>query len=326
MEKKIDSKNIGYKLLKSMGWIEGKSLGKTNQGLLEPIKIDIETKITKEPNKNYKGKKKKSSNNNFTLSSFKSKLYNSKEDLKQKNIIENDKLANINKENLIILFKDKNNPEEKELKRNLNILINLFYNKYYIDNEKEYLFLKHSIEQNSKKLNEEHYNNLGYEDRINLDHPIKYNLRRLEEITHKINDYYQTKEHIINEKYSYSDDIVMNGHDIEYKVNNDYNSLSDVSNIMSSLLELENFIVNKNLKALTEEMIYYKDNLSDDERDYSIEFCIRYFNCVGKLCYLLKSIISNIFFYCSECCINFNDFGELKIHMENDCVLDLSDN
>ena len=70
MEKKIDSNNIGYKLLKTMGWKEGSSLGNKNEGLLEPIKIDVESKISKNPNKNYKGKKK-SCKNKITLSNFK---------------------------------------------------------------------------------------------------------------------------------------------------------------------------------------------------------------------------------------------------------------
>ena len=78
--------------------------------------------------------------------------------------------------NLISLFKDKNTNEEKEIKKNLNILINLFYNKFYIDNEKEYFFLKHNIEQKCKKLNEE-FSHLSFEDKINLDHPINYNLK-----------------------------------------------------------------------------------------------------------------------------------------------------
>lgn len=319
MEKKIAPNNIGYKLLKSMGWKEGKSLGKTNQGLLEPIKIDIESKISKGPNKNYKGKKKKCSKNNFTLSSFKSKLYNSKECFNQKKNNENEKLANVNKENLISLFKDKNINEEKEIKRNLNILINLFYNKYYIDNEKEYFFLKYNIEQKCKKLNED-FSHISFEDKINLDHPINYNLNRLEEITYKIQCFHE-------QNHFNSNDVIMHDSHNRFDSNN-LNFHNDISLIMSALLELESFIFDKNLKALTEKILYYKENttLDNEDRDFSMNFCYKYFDCIGRLCYLLKSIITNVFFYCSECCINFDSYEELEQHMENDCGLNLSDN
>jgi len=323
MEKKIDSNNIGYKLLKSMGWKEGKSLGKTNQGLLEPIKIDILSKISKEPNKNYKGKNnKKNSKNNFTLSSFKSKLYNSKESLNQKKNNENEKLTYVNKENLISLFNDKNKNEEKEIKKNLNILINLFYNKYYIENEKDYLFLKHNIEQKCKKLNDD-FIHLSFEDKMNFDHPINYNLNRLEEIINNIESYYESKVGMTDENHEYSNDIIMNSSDNRFETNG-LNNLNEISLVMSYLLELENFIIDKNMKALTEEIIYKKDNNYQD--DFSMSFCNIYFDCIGKLSYFLKNIITYVFFYCSECCINFDCYEEFENHRENDCGLDLSDN
>jgi hypothetical protein len=35
---KLDEKNRGYKLMRTMGWNENKGLGKRNQGIISPIK------------------------------------------------------------------------------------------------------------------------------------------------------------------------------------------------------------------------------------------------------------------------------------------------
>lgn len=35
----ISDKNVGHKLLAKMGWKEGKSLGKTQEGILEPVSL-----------------------------------------------------------------------------------------------------------------------------------------------------------------------------------------------------------------------------------------------------------------------------------------------
>ena len=40
-EKPIDSNNIGFKMLKSMGYNEGEGLGKEQNGIKQPIKIQI---------------------------------------------------------------------------------------------------------------------------------------------------------------------------------------------------------------------------------------------------------------------------------------------
>ena len=39
VEKSIDSKNKGFKMLQTMGWAEGKGLGKEASGRLEPIPV-----------------------------------------------------------------------------------------------------------------------------------------------------------------------------------------------------------------------------------------------------------------------------------------------
>ena len=39
--KKLDSSNIGSKMLQKMGWKEGLGLGKTNQGRTEIIEVNI---------------------------------------------------------------------------------------------------------------------------------------------------------------------------------------------------------------------------------------------------------------------------------------------
>jgi len=327
MEKKIDPNNIGYKLLKAMGWKEGNPLGKKNQGLLEPIKIDIESKITKEANKNYKGKKNKKSKNNFTLSSFKSKLYNSKEAQSLKKINENDKLNNVCKENQINLYKGKNIDEEKKIKTNLSILVNLIYNKYFIEHEKEYLFLKNTIEQTFKRINDDKFDLC---DEINKFQPLNYNICKLLEITERIESFINTKLKFNNTDGVYfDDDVIMQ--DINDKNQNDsnqFNFQNDIYNLMSILLELETFIFAKNLKALTEEIIYLSlnNNIYEEEKDDSYDFCIKYFKSIDKLSDFLQKIITNVFFYCSKCCINFLNYGELKNHLQKDCEQDLSDN
>lgn len=39
--KPLDSGNVGFKLLKSMGWSEGQGLGKTKQGHVEPVATEV---------------------------------------------------------------------------------------------------------------------------------------------------------------------------------------------------------------------------------------------------------------------------------------------
>ena len=39
LEKSIDSKNKGFKMLQKMGWSEGKGLGKESKGRIEPVSV-----------------------------------------------------------------------------------------------------------------------------------------------------------------------------------------------------------------------------------------------------------------------------------------------
>lgn len=351
MENKIDPNNIGYKLLKSMGWKEGKSLGKTNKGILEPIKIDLESKICKEANKNYKGKSKKNKNGlsktNFTLSSFKSKLYNTKEekDLQkniQNEIKENDKLINVNKANHQNLFKEKNYEQEKKIKKNILILINLLYNKYFIDNENEYVFLKHRIQverasydpnKNSK------YNNFTFDETVDFEmdgYPMNYNLKKLIEITDNIEKLFKfepwNRKNLIfdnksNEEFINQFDISLNSSNLTHNnINIDLKNY--VANIMFAFLLLEDFIQNKNFKALTEEILYYKNsNISSatNIQETPFNLSMKYFEYIDKLDSMLDQIIMKKFFYCSACSINFDNFEELENHLNYDCGEQLSE-
>ncbi len=336
MEKKINANNIGYKLLQAMGWKEGKSLGKTNEGLLEPIKFDIKDKITNEPNKNYKGKNKKKSKNNFTLSSFKSKLYNSKEN--QKNIIkENDYIFHNNKNIKKTSIKEKNIQEEKKIKKNLKILINLLYNKYFIEQEQNYLLIKHELKKNIRISRELEFSNSVFEEK-NIEYPIEYNLNRFKEIVNKLENLYlynfeKRKNNIdysfkMNE-YELLDAAIIMNEDIQYDYfntdfNNNSNYENDIKILMYCFLDLENFLIEKNLMALIDEIQYINNqfessNYEIENNSYLTNFALKFFELIDKLNYTLENFITKVFFYCDKCSIIFVNYEELTFHMENEC-------
>ena len=344
MEKKIDPSNIGYKLLKSMGWKEGKSLGKHNKGILEPIKIDIENKISKENNKNYKNKKK--SKNYFTLSSFKSKLYNTKELINEKKIQNEQKNLKYNPKdnnNHINFLKNKNLKDEKIIKNNISILINIIYNKYFLENENEYLILRNKFNELNKFDNFQNFiNDQNFTEEIleklidlanKLENICEFFLEENEENNFGLENY---NENMLNKLNFKQDDIEMDNikNNIDSCGKNDKNG--KFSDMMFLILEIEDFlIVKKFMKILSDEILKFKiqsNNInSNDFTDFKnenkifLDFSEIYFENIEKLRNLLDYIIKKIFFYCSICSIYFDNFYELEIHMENECAEDLSE-
>jgi hypothetical protein len=339
MEKKIDSNNIGYKLLKSMGWKEGNPLGNKREGLIEPIKIDIESKISKNQNKNYKGKKK-SCKNKITLSNFKSKLYNTKEDKSNVNNIINDKFKlnqiNLNSENPTNYFNKENHLQnEKKLRKNISLLLNIIYNYYYIDDNQNlnYTEIKNENKINNDIDNENNINKninmnfkFGFDENINNKYPINENLYRFIEVSDELR-----KISFIESNHS--------------NINN--NNSNYIELLRKFCLNFEEFLIGKHLKALTEEVNYYetygflgndkvnvngnvdiKLNENNNINDYSRKFCEIYLNNMEYITNQIKFILSNKLFYCDICSIKFECKEDLIIHEENECGEndDLSDN
>jgi len=92
-------------------------------------------------------------------------------------------------------------------------------------------------------------------------------------------------------------------------------------------MKFEEFLMGKHLKALTEEVNYYKTNgFTENEIDYSRKFCELYFYNLEYISNQINLLLSDKFFYCLICSIKFESKEDLFNHQENECGEDdLSD-
>ena len=100
-----------------------------------------------------------------------------------------------------------------------------------------------------------------------------------------------------------------------------------ISYLTKFCIKLEEFLLKKHLKALTEEVMYYKTNgFNGNDIEYSKQFCELYFINLEYLTNQINYILTEKFFYCPACSIRFDSKEELLDHQEYDCAEnDLSD-